>query len=88
MTSTESTANVTTRRVTADVDHVSSEKAATVSNHLLNAARNKPEESGTLDLRTEHDEERRHLTVRLTGSSFATSYLLFLVYLQMTQSRT
>jgi hypothetical protein len=81
-------ADTTPTVVSADVDHVSSEKAATVSNHLLNAAQNKPEDGGALDIRTEHDEARSHLTVRLTGSAFATSYLLFLVYLQMTQSRT
>jgi len=74
--------------VTAEVTGVTSVKAATISNHMQNAAQNKPPEDAALDIRTEHDEAHGHLTVRLSGSLHATTYLLFLVYLQMTQSRT
>jgi hypothetical protein len=74
--------------LTARVSDVSSTKAATISDHLLNAAQNKPGDDAPLDIRTEYDESGAHLLVRLTGSLFATTYLLFLVHLPMTQSRT
>ncbi len=41
-----------------------------------------------LDVRTEHDERERRLRVKVSGTLFATSYLLFLVNLHLTQSRT
>ena len=77
-----------TTSVTVQMTNVSSAKAATISVHLLNASQNHPRDDAPLDIRTEHDEPNAHLTVRLSGSSFATTYLLFLIHLQMTQSRT
>jgi len=72
----------------ASVDNVGAEKAITISDHLLSAAKNHPPGNPPLDVRTEHDERERRLRVRLKGSLFATSYLLFLVNLHLTQSRT
>jgi hypothetical protein len=72
----------------ADVDNVGSEKAVVINDHLLNAAKNHPPSDQPLDVRTEHDALHARLTVRVDGSQFATSYLLFLVNLHLTQSRT
>jgi hypothetical protein len=72
----------------ADVDHVGREKAVAINDHLLNAAKNHPPGDPPLDVRTEHDAARARLRVRVDGSLFATSYLLFLVNLHLTQSRT
>ena len=72
----------------ASVDEVGAEKAVAISDHLLNAAKNHPAGDSPLDVRTEHDEHARRLRVKLDGSLFATSYLLFLVNLYLTQSRT
>ena len=72
----------------ASVDGVGVEKAVAIGDHLLNAAKNHPPGDSPLDIRTEHDERERRLRVRLNGSLSATSYLLFLVNLHLTQSRT
>jgi hypothetical protein len=72
----------------ADVDSVGSEKAVAINDHLLNAAKNHPPGDPPLDVRTEHDAPHARLRVRVDGSLFATSYLLFLVNLHLTQSRT
>ena len=72
----------------AGFDNVGSEKAVAINDHLLNAAKNHPRGDQPLDVRTEHDALRARLTVRVDGSLFATSYLLFLVNLHLTQSRT
>lgn len=72
----------------ATVDNVGSVKAVAISGHLLNAAKNHPPGGLPLDVRTEHDERRAELHVRLKGSLFATAYLLFLVNLHITQSRS
>jgi hypothetical protein len=72
----------------ANVEEVGAQKAVAINDHLLNAAKNHPPGDPTLDVRTEHDEREKQLRVRLDGSLFATSYLLFLVNLHLTQSRT
>jgi hypothetical protein len=72
----------------ADVDNVGSDKAVAINDHLLNAAKNHPPGDPPLDLRTEHDAAHARLRVRVNGSLFATSYLLFLLNLHLTQSRT
>jgi len=72
----------------ADVDNVGSEKAVAINDHLLNAAKNHPPGDPPLDVRTKHDVPHARLRVRVDGSLFATSYLLFLVNLHLTQSRT
>jgi hypothetical protein len=72
----------------ASVYDVGAEKAVAISDHLLNAAKNHPPGDPPLDVRTEHEARERRLRVRLNGSLFATSYLLFLVNLHLTQSRT
>jgi hypothetical protein len=72
----------------ADVDNVGSEKAVAINDHLLNAAKNHPPGDPPLDVRTEHDAPHARLRVRVAGSLFATSYLLFLVNLHLTQSRS
>jgi hypothetical protein len=72
----------------ADVDNVGSEKAVAINDHLLNAAKNHPPGDPPLEVRTEYDAPRARLRVRVDGSLFATSYLLFLVNLHLTQSRT
>jgi len=72
----------------ASVYDVGAEKAVAISDHLLNAAKNHPPGGSPLEVRTEHDEHERRLRVKLDGSLFATSYLLFLVNLHLTQSRT
>jgi hypothetical protein len=72
----------------ATVDGVGAEKAVAITDHLLNAAKNHPPDDPPLDLQTEHDERERKLRVKVDGSLFATSYLLFLVNLHLTQSRT
>ncbi len=74
--------------ITVNVDGVGIDKATAINDHLLNAAKNHPQSDRPLDVRTEHDERRQRLGVRLAGSLFATSYLLFLVHLHLTQSRT
>jgi hypothetical protein len=71
-----------------DVDNVGSEKAVAINDHLLNAAKNHPPGDPPLEVRTEHDARHARLRVRVDGSLFATSYLLFLVNLHLTQSRT
>ena len=72
----------------ASIDNVGAEKAVAINDHLLNAAKNHPPGDPPLDVRTEHDQREGRLLVRLNGSLFATSYLLFLVNLHLTQSRT
>ena len=74
--------------MTASVDGVGTAKAVAVGDHLLNAAKNHPPGGPPLEVRTEHDERRARLQVTLRGSLFATAYLLFLVNLHLTQSRT
>jgi hypothetical protein len=72
----------------ASVDGVDTAKAIAIGDHLLNAAKNHPPGDPRLEVRTAHDERRAKLQVTLNGSLFATSYLLFLVNLHLTQSRT
>jgi len=72
----------------ASVDNVGTEKAVAISDHVLNASKNHPPGDQPLDVRTEHDERDRRLRVKVGGTLFATSYLLFLVNLHLTQSRT
>jgi hypothetical protein len=72
----------------ATVSGVGAEKAVAINDHLLNAAKNHPPGDPPLDVRTEHDERESRLRVKVSGSLFATSYLLFLVNLHLTQSRT
>jgi hypothetical protein len=72
----------------ASVDNVGGEKAVAINDHLLNAAKNHPPGDPPLEVRTEHDERAQRLRVRVSGSLFATAYLLFLVNLHLTQSRT
>jgi len=74
--------------MTANVSGVDTVKAVAITDHLLNAAKNHPSGGPPLEIRTEHDERRSQLQVTLKGSLFATSYLLFLVNLHLTQSRT
>jgi hypothetical protein len=73
---------------TASIDNVGAEKAVAISDHLMSAAKNHPSGDPPLDVRTEHVERERRLRVRISGSLFATSYLLFLVNLHLTQSST
>jgi hypothetical protein len=72
----------------ATIDNVGAEKAVAINDHLLNAAKNHPPGDPPLGVRTEHDEREKRLSVRVSGSLFATAYLLFLVNLHLTQSRT
>jgi hypothetical protein len=72
----------------ANVHDIGVEKAVAINDHLLNAAKNHPPGEPPLDVRTDHDARAKRLRVRLDGSLFATSYLLFLVNLHLTQSRT
>jgi hypothetical protein len=72
----------------ASVTGVGSVKAVAINDHLLSAAKNHPPGDSPLEVRTEHDEPRALLHVKLTGSLYATSHLLFLVNLHLTQSRT
>ena len=74
--------------VAVNIDRVGTVKAVAINDHLLNAAKNHPRSDRQLEVRTEHNEQRQQLNVTLTGSLFATSYLLFLVHLHLTQSRT
>ncbi len=71
----------------ATIDNVGVEKAVAINDHLLNAAKNHPPGDPSLDVRTEHDERDTRLRVLVSGSLFATAYLLFLVSLHLTQSR-
>ncbi len=72
----------------ANVYGIGAEKAIAINDHLLNAAKNHPPGDLPLDVRTEHDEHAKRLRVKVAGSLFATTYLLFLVNLHLTQSRT
>jgi len=74
--------------IALDIDGVGKVKAVAITDHLLNAAKNHPQSDRPLDMRTEHDDPRQRLHLSLTGSLFATSYLLFVVNLHLTQSRT
>ena len=74
--------------VALNIDGVGKAKSVAITDHLLNAAKNHPQSARPLDVRTEHDDREQRLSVALTGSLFATSYLLFLVHLHLTQSRT
>lgn len=74
--------------MTARITNVDSVKAVAIGDHLLNAAKNHPPGDPPLDVRTEDVEQRALLRVTLNGSLYATSYLLFLVNLHLTQSRT
>ncbi len=78
----------TASSIAVHIDGVGSVKAVAINDHLLNAAKNHPRGDRPLEVRTEHDEQKQRLGVMLTGSLFATSYLLFLVNLHLTQSRT
>jgi hypothetical protein len=72
----------------ANVYDIGAEKAIAINDHLLNAAKNHPPGDPPLDVRTEHEERAKRLRVKVSGSLFATSYLLFLLNLHLTQSRT
>jgi hypothetical protein len=72
----------------AHVENVGTVKAVAIGDHLLNAAKNHPLGGPPLEVRTEHDERGTRLHVTLNGSLSATSYLLSLVNLHLTQSRT
>jgi hypothetical protein len=61
--------------------------AVAVNDHLIAAADNHPREDAPLDFSTEYAEAQRLVTLRVQGSVLAAGYLLFLFYLQMTQSR-
>jgi hypothetical protein len=74
--------------IALNIDGVGKVKAVAITDHLLNAAKNHPQSDRPLDVRTEHDDRQQRLSVTLTGSLFATSYLLFLAHLHLTQSRT
>jgi hypothetical protein len=63
-------------------------RVVAITDHLVGASENHPHDHGPLDFRTEYDEAGARLTVRLTGTLFATSYLMFLVYIQLTQGRS
>lgn len=72
----------------AHVENVGTLKAVAIADHLLNAAKNHPAGGSRLEVHTQHDEPGSQLHVTLRGSLFATSHLLFLVNLHLTQSRT
>ena len=67
---------------------VAKEKAIALNDNLLAAAKHRPQEGSALSIRNEHDETAQKLVVHLSGSLYATSYLLFLTHLHLTQSRT
>jgi hypothetical protein len=60
--------------------------ASIIANHLMSAAQNHPQSDLPLRMENPYDEPQQRLTVRLSGSAFATSYLLWIVAVQMTQS--
>jgi hypothetical protein len=60
--------------------------ASIIANHLMSAAQNHPQSDLPLRMETPYDEPQQRLTVQLSGSAFATSYLLWIVAVQMTQS--
>lgn len=62
-------------------------RVVAITDHLMGASENHPRDDAPLDFRTEYDESEARLTVRLHGSLFATTYLMFLVYIQLTQGR-
>lgn len=74
--------------MTANVEGVGTAKAVAIGDHLVNAAKNHPPGGAPLEVLAKHDERRAQLQVTLKGSLFATAYLLFLVNLHLTQSRT
>jgi hypothetical protein len=66
---------------------VSQTNVIAITDHLMGASENHPEDDAPLEFRTEYDEAGRELTVSLSGSVFATNYLMLLVWLHLTQSR-
>lgn len=62
-------------------------RVVAIGDHLMGASENHPRDDAPLHFRTEYDEADERLEVRLDGSLFATNYLMFLVYMQLTQGR-
>ena len=73
--------------MTVQIDPVQRPAAIAVTDHLLAAAKNHPPHDLPLRIDTDYDEAHARLEVMLAGSVFATSYLLMLIHVHLTQSR-
>ena len=69
------------------IDPVRYELRVALGDHLTSAAKNHPPQDAPLSLLTRYDEERERLDVEIRGTVFAAGYLLFLTWLQVSQSR-
>ena len=67
---------------------VSPGRVIAITDHLTGASDNHPRDDAPLDYRIDYEEAEARLTVRLMGSLFSTSYLMFLVHMQLTQGRS
>jgi hypothetical protein len=67
---------------------VSPGRVIAITDHLNGASDNHPRDDAPLGYRIEYAEPEARLTVTLTGSLFSTSYLMFLVHIQLTQGRS
>lgn len=67
---------------------VSPGRVVAINDHLMGASENHPRDDTPLDFRAEYDESEARLALRLSGSLFATSYLMFLIHMQLTQGRS
>ena len=74
-------------RMVLRVEPVRYELRIALGDHLASAAKNHPPGPTPLRLETQYDEEAERLLIEVTGTVLATSYLLFLTWLQVTQSR-
>lgn len=68
------------------IDAIDREAAQRMTNHLLNAAKNHPQQNGPLRIDSAYDEDHARLKIIITGSIAATSYLLMLVSLRLEQA--
>lgn len=74
--------------MTVTIHPATTPKAIAINDHLLAATKNRPPEDGEVTVRTERDEAGARLVVHVDGSLYSSSYLLFLVHLHLTQSRS
>ncbi len=66
-------------------DAIDADTASRMTNYLLAASKNHPQEDLPLRIDTVYDEQRGRLRIIITGSFAATSYLLLLVSLRLEQ---
>ena len=62
-------------------------RSVSINDHIIAASKNHPQNDIPLVLDTRYDEDTEQFTLIFKGSFFATTYLLFLVAIRLTQAR-